>query len=501
MTSLSAPDNKISGNVRSSDDDNRISTESLLDKPKFHLLIPAKKHSLDLCKVLLSAAVLNYPPPTLVGYGVPDEEEYQEAAAIEDTLLFLEGKEVRDGDLALIVNERTWFQLPAQLLIGRFNDIIYQANSQILAKYGPKKEERAGRTQGPFKEPLFKQKILFGAEKTCSEHSPEDVACTASPPSTLPEDIYGPNTDAQSNSTQIRPKYLYSGTMIGEVSSLRSLYQHAFDSLDSAPEGKGNQYIFSDIFGSQELSRSANLLSQQNALSRYLFGSPSTQSPLSGLSQTELITFYKSIPDFGITLDYSSSLFQILHRSLDDVHFVTSSHPTYINSPSKLASSSFRNAISLQLDLNRTTAPFKLHALPLQGGTADDPFLSLDRLPTGMAWTEVDLATNTVVPGAGVPAALAFPGTKTDNANGHRVSKTKKLMGSWWKRMWFQKYARALLRRYMRSPQGTIAAEAADEGGERLVDSLFPFSIFLFFYFSKKLVSYLPCCIARHDVA
>jgi hypothetical protein len=40
-------------------------------KPKFHLLIPYNKPTANLCKTMLSAAVLNYPPPTLISYGSP----------------------------------------------------------------------------------------------------------------------------------------------------------------------------------------------------------------------------------------------------------------------------------------------------------------------------------------------------------------------------------------------------------------------------------------------
>lgn len=76
--------------------------EVTIKKPKFLLLIPARNSSANLCKTLLSAAILNYPPPTLVGYRRNDTSD---SSILNTTYGFLLGKEVRDNDIVLIVEE------------------------------------------------------------------------------------------------------------------------------------------------------------------------------------------------------------------------------------------------------------------------------------------------------------------------------------------------------------------------------------------------------------
>jgi hypothetical protein len=75
-------------------------------RPKFHLLIPtpAKKPAANLCKTLLSAAVLNYPPPTLIRY-YEEEGEHLGYDVVKKTLNFLQGKEAHEHDLVLIIEE------------------------------------------------------------------------------------------------------------------------------------------------------------------------------------------------------------------------------------------------------------------------------------------------------------------------------------------------------------------------------------------------------------
>jgi len=52
------------------DPEPKSTSDMNIKKPKFHLLIPSKKPRPNLCRALLSDAALNYPPPTLVGYGI-----------------------------------------------------------------------------------------------------------------------------------------------------------------------------------------------------------------------------------------------------------------------------------------------------------------------------------------------------------------------------------------------------------------------------------------------
>ncbi|KAB8304687.1 hypothetical protein EYC80_004052 [Monilinia laxa] len=49
-------------------------------RPIFHLIIPARRRSINLCRSLLSAAILNYTPPTLIGFELEGKGE-QEATS------------------------------------------------------------------------------------------------------------------------------------------------------------------------------------------------------------------------------------------------------------------------------------------------------------------------------------------------------------------------------------------------------------------------------------
>jgi hypothetical protein len=74
-------------------------------RPKFHLLIPANKPSVNLCKTMLSAAVLNYPPPTLINYGTNLGNKQPGENVVKNTFRFLLGKEVHESDLIFIIEE------------------------------------------------------------------------------------------------------------------------------------------------------------------------------------------------------------------------------------------------------------------------------------------------------------------------------------------------------------------------------------------------------------
>lgn len=76
-------------------------------KPRFHLLIAAKNPSLNLCKTLLSAAALNYPPPVLINYGSTESVRQPAAEIIYKTHEFLNGDQAQDNDLIIIAEEGT----------------------------------------------------------------------------------------------------------------------------------------------------------------------------------------------------------------------------------------------------------------------------------------------------------------------------------------------------------------------------------------------------------
>ncbi|KAF7953966.1 uncharacterized protein EAE97_001364 [Botrytis byssoidea] len=143
--------------------------------PKFHLIIPACKKSLNLCKTLLTASILNYPPLTLLGFKLKsDETEEKEDKAsalqeIQDMLDFLNGKDMQDDDLVLLLNANTWLQLPGEVIIERFLRNRREVNEKLREEYGVEKGIEAGtemiRKLGQQK---YTQKVLFAARKDCA---------------------------------------------------------------------------------------------------------------------------------------------------------------------------------------------------------------------------------------------------------------------------------------------------------------------------------------------
>jgi hypothetical protein len=64
-----------------------------------------KTYNTNLCKTLVSAAVLNYPPPTLINYKREKIDARQGADIVKGIYNFLLGKEVRPSDLVLVIEE------------------------------------------------------------------------------------------------------------------------------------------------------------------------------------------------------------------------------------------------------------------------------------------------------------------------------------------------------------------------------------------------------------
>jgi hypothetical protein len=108
-------------NMRWDDDlEEKSPGKSIIKKPKFHLLIPANIPTANLCKTLLSAAILNYPPPTLVSYGATEGNNRAGADVVRRTFNFLLGKEVHDDDLMLVLEDG---RHPQSLWVGYTDNI------------------------------------------------------------------------------------------------------------------------------------------------------------------------------------------------------------------------------------------------------------------------------------------------------------------------------------------------------------------------------------------
>jgi len=130
----------------------------------------------------------------------------------------------RDDDLVLVIDGYdTWMQLRPGVLIERYFDINERADCRIQARLG----------QDAVLQEKIQQRIVFSAQKQCSLDA-DDPGCYAVPESTLPRDVYGPQTDKyvldeENPDVKFRPRYLNSGVGMGDVAAMRKLFRHALD--------------------------------------------------------------------------------------------------------------------------------------------------------------------------------------------------------------------------------------------------------------------------------
>jgi len=95
-----------------------------------------------------------------------------------------------DNDLVFMIDALdTWLQLSPTILIERFEELG---------------------TSG----------VVVGADKWCFPNSWESIACTGAPRSTLPKGVYRENEE---------PRWANSGTVLGSVIAMRTLYYDMFD--------------------------------------------------------------------------------------------------------------------------------------------------------------------------------------------------------------------------------------------------------------------------------
>lgn len=434
--------------------------------PSFHLLIPASESNSNLCKTILSSFILGYPSPTLINYGkVFDDSKLfkgSHTGKIRGVLDFLnDEKNVKDEDMVLIVDGYdVWFQLPPRLMIERYYMAIDEANERLRRRYGTVVHEKPG-TGETENVPKYTQKVLFGADKLCWPNSAEDPACAAIPYSTLPKNVYGPETDIQPEGFLNRPRYLNSGTIIGPVAEVRAVYEIAVKKVEGQGRGMlGDQFVFAEVFGEQEYQREVQRKSSQGTGGRWLEwlsdALGTSDSPLSANITIHNMTVNPGQNyEYAIGLDYESQLFQTMTHSQGDVQYVIYNDTNLLSHIQEDQPSLWSRPFSLPTDIQRADPPYSYASRGNYSQHPTDvnllPFSAkLDDIVDEPSWYEVALATN--IKSSAVPSLLHFNGDKS-------------LLKSWWTSMWYSSNSRALLRRYIRSATGPNAAYAAIRGG------------------------------------
>ena len=360
-------------------------------------MVPEKRE--NLCRTLLSSTVLNYPPPTLIGYQIGDKgNELRRVSArgnIQIANNFLRtGFRVHELDLVLVVSgDNAAFQLPPEILVKRYHDSVKRANEELGKKYGFLKEAVPWdlRSKGTKSVSRFRQTVLVTMPDNCSEDPEVDILI------------------CQSNNGVDLLGSVHAGSMIGPVKDVRAIYERATQGLTT--KGKGPSQIFLDILNEQRRFR--GLAYEQ---SRRMLGKWSWQMPIDSQAEHEVSLGL----DENFTVFHAMSHFDPLVKQkgkeglANDISLLRLPYPG--TSPS---------------DITYQARSF----LPLHSSALDLPFLKNGSLnpPLENTWSSTSLLTS---PSTGESPVVILS---------HHPQE-----------QWYATHARSLLRETIRRPQPPI---------------------------------------------
>jgi hypothetical protein len=407
---------------------------------KVHLLIPASGKDENLCKAIVGAAILGYPSPKVLNWGKTFNDSNlvsggSHIAKISGVSSYLESlSPEQDEDLIIMTDGYdTWFQLRPEILIQRYFDINRRANERIRRELSDHVVDTN----------RIEQKIVFSAQKRCWPWAADAPPCYAVPNSTLPEDIFGPDTDTdvhdQNPYLKFRPRYLNSGVVVGTAGAMRLLFTEALVRAKKDPNFGSDQNIFGSIFGDQEVYREVVRQRDQSWFGRQ--HSLRRDDPRRGLiseKDLETVRNMTTSMEFGIGLDYEGAISLPTVFSEDDTEWVNFDNQIWIDFFNyKRNIDDEHNKLLLAQDIAKTAAPLQ------SNGT--------DGLEA-RNWSQVPLFTN--VPTGFTPAII--------HHNAHRDG-MKNLRTKVWDKIWFQPYARVLMDQYMDAPLTTLAVTGGRE--------------------------------------
>jgi len=371
----------------------------------FHFLIPATSATINLCELLLTGAILQYPEPIFLGWehrGVFDGSK-SHLFKITETANYLRSlPPSSDDDLVFLLDAYdVWLQLRPSVLVSRYYEIL-------------KKHDDALQEQGILGDGLaengarIRSKILMGADKFPGPPNMDQPFVWAVPNSTYPSDVFGDETDT-SDIDHRRPQYLNSGTIIGPVKDVLDLFEATEDAIlreaadDDQPLEHSDQYYLGQVWGPQEVARQ-RLRNGRNGFEMQVpYGAyvPDTQG-----MRTE----------YGVCLDREQELFQVLSgwpAWLTKLKFDGSESPEVEGS---LSESIRSKSWTLQNDVIESEGPY----------AALEPDELPDR-PRG--WENVSLGANAV---NRQPYGLL-------HLNGDKIKREE-----WWPELWFHPYGETL---------------------------------------------------------
>jgi hypothetical protein len=365
-----------------------------------------------------------------------------------------DSKTINDRDFVLIVDGLdVFFQLPPQILVERFQNILRTNNKKMQKKYGFAAVQNQNAPGAPAElVQKYSQRVLFGASKTCYTGMESDPGCVSVPESSLPPDVYGWKTDIYHDGHLNRPRWLNPGTVIGQAADLIIIYDEVLRLVHQQKKKNGDYQALTHMFGRQEVVRELErrrTTSWPVEMFYNLLGIGDATN-ISGIS-VRLETGHRY--EYGIGVDYKSELFfnQILSRN--DVEWLKYSNVTKSERLQMEMAVPRESRLLLPEDIAALSGPFNQTRFAKELTTSPEWNATLDKLPNPdtHSWHTVPLMTNGH--SATVPVLAHLNGDP-------------KLRDTWWQKMWFFPWARALLRRYVRSAHGFDAAQSALLGGQ-----------------------------------
>lgn len=428
------------------------------------MLIPASEANTNLCKTLFSAAVLDYPSPTLINFGKhydnPDlifgGSHMAKINGVLDHLNTFNHSKYDDDIVVLVDGYDMWFQLRPEVLLQRYFATNLIADMRVRKQVGIKAAEELG----------LRQKVIFSAQKRCWPKGPESASCWAVPESTLPLDVYGPQTDTELPADNENPflnfrqRFLNSGMAVGTVAGMRAVFARASAKAAIDVGFGSDQGVFAEIFGEQEFQRHC-------IAKRYRTGWISwvqqklglwkdVTEPVLAEQEGRAIMECAAVNDtqtweFGLGLDYDMTLSQpTVFSEYDTAWLRRGDAETTVAAASSLGLAekitSPRVSTTLPVDIEHSRMPFEEMSLmlPHYYKEADIPF-------PHTSWNQVPLFTNLYT---GVsPVAI--------HHNAHRNG-LKGRIDTHWNETWFQPYLRMLMDSRLLEPSRPVVL-AVDE--------------------------------------
>lgn len=306
-----------------------------------------------------------------------------------------------------------WLQLPPRVLLERYYNTNALANRRLSS----------------CAQVTLQQTIIVSAQKGCvaPRNFVSDMHCEDVPQSTLPSNVYGLLTDYKIAKAPFeRPRFLNSGSFIGPAGDMLRLFARVQQRMQEEierdlPETAGDQGIFAEIFGEQEIWR-------RNV---------SAQMRTEDFSGQQAALAARDEFEYHVGLDYAQELFYPTCQAENDGFFVR------VDDFDDLEKRSSRAGVQ----------PPRIQSLPDEILALDNPLGKLGMPQPG--WGDISLYADFWT--TSIPVVIHH------NAWRHG-EKSRRV--SWWNETWYFPYLRQLLElqvmSYALDPLIRLAAAGGD---------------------------------------